>query len=1172
MIMTNQSIRSKLADALIVLIAAVLYALFARAILSSFPSINFTSVIHPWIGVALAILIRNLRRYLPGVFLGTITVDIVIAGSVAAGLPIAFSSTLTVLCGAWLISRSSKFDPGLLTLRDYLRLLFLGGCISGFIGATARSGILLVNGVLQTDAFFSYLFHWWMGDALTVALLTSSALIFLATKFQKLKPTQSYEAIFLLGLSFLVGQVVFLGWFGDIIGTMPVGYWMFLFVAWVAVRLGTPGTIFVLMMTAVQALSGVYFRVGFFGGDAINAGLANYWLYMMILSVVGMALATYVSERGAAAAQIQRLSHLYAALTHCNQAIVRCSSKEELLPEICRIAVQFGGMKAAWVGFPDETNTLVRPVAAEGIDINYLQGIRISLDGDDPNGRGPSGTVIRDNQPFWCQDFKNDPRTAPWHAIGERLDLGATAAVPLHRNGKPIGAFSMYTEQANSFDEAARDLLLRLGQDISYALENYEHEAERKRNEEILRGESLQTLSQRDHALREITQGVVITNAMRQATYINDAFIRQTGYLKEEVLGRSCSLLQGPDTSQETVDRMRSLLNSNLPFQGEILNYRKDGTTFWNDMSITPVFDEEGKLLQWVGVQRDITEQKQAEAQIHLAANVFAQGKEAIVISNADRNIVMVNKAFSDITGYSEIEVLGKAVRTLYSGYKSEEIYGAMIESLEKLGHWQGEIWNRRKNGEVYLEWLSISCSIDADGKLSHYVGIFSDITQHREAEERMHWLSHFDPLTGLPNRTLLEDRCKQAISMVHGSGDPMALMFLDLDHFKNINETIGHRCGDLLLVELANRMTFITREQDTVSRLGGDDFVLALPGINASGAAQIAERVMATIARPFEIEEHEISISGSIGIAMYPVDGSDFETLIKCADMAMFRAKQDGRNNYCFFTADIQTRTVRTLQLDNALRRVLERGQLLLHYQPQVSLHDGCIIGVEALLRWQHPEFGMISPVEFIPIAESNGMILSIGEWVMLTAARQMKAWMDEGFAPMIMSVNLSAVQFRHPSLPDLVMRVLDEVGLSSEYFELELTESAAMENPLAATAMMDELYRRGIRMSIDDFGTGYSSLAHLKRFKVYKLKIDRSFVSDIPNDSDDKAIVCAVINLAGGLGLQTIAEGVETEEQLSFLRENGCQEMQGYFYSRPLPADQLAILLRGKTPQQQS
>jgi diguanylate cyclase (GGDEF)-like protein len=396
---------------------------------------------------------------------------------------------------------------------------------------------------------------------------------------------------------------------------------------------------------------------------------------------------------------------------------------------------------------------------------------------------------------------------------------------------------------------------------------------------------------------------------------------------------------------------------------------------------------------------------------------------------------------------------------------------------------------------------------------------------------------------------------------MAKRNSQEIAVIFLDLDHFKDINDSLGHSIGDDLLIESAARLTSLVREEDTVARLGGDEFIILLPNTPMEGASQVAQKLLDTFKTSFHIENHELSISTSIGIALYPNDGADFETLYKNADTAMYRAKQEGRNNFCFFTEEMQHKTTRNLELGNALRHALERNELQLHYQPQFSTQSGNIIGAEALLRWSHPEFGSVSPAEFIPISEENGTILSIGEWVLQSAAKQAKAWMDRGYPPIIMAVNLSAVQFRSPNLPLLVTAIVEEVGLPPEYLELELTESVAMHDPQKAITIMNDLHERGIRMSIDDFGTGYSSLSYLKKFKVYKLKIDQSFVRDLTTDSDDKAIVSTVISMAKHLGMTTIAEGVETVGQLNYLQEQGCNEIQGYYFSKPLSADDFEL-----------
>jgi diguanylate cyclase (GGDEF)-like protein/PAS domain S-box-containing protein len=736
-----------------------------------------------------------------------------------------------------------------------------------------------------------------------------------------------------------------------------------------------------------------------------------------------------INARKAAEDRIQRLTSLYAALSQCNQAIVRCTSEAELFPQICRDVVCFGGMKMAWIGMLDATGRQVVPTASFGDGLAYLEGITITTDADDPHGRGPVGIAIRENRAVWCQDYLNDPLTAPWQARAAGFGWGGMAALPLHRNGAVVGAFALYAGEANAFDDDVRALLQEMAVDISYALDGFERDASLK-----------------------------------------------------------------------------------------------------------------------------------------LAAAVFEQGQEGIMITDTRGRILRVNRAFSEISGYSEAEALGQGASLLSSGRQGKEFYREMWETIDTTGHWQGEIWNRRKDGHIYPEWLAISRVLGPDGQPSHYIGIFNDITRHKEAEVRIQRLAHFDALTGLPNRALLSDRARHAISMAQRSHEPLAVLFLDLDHFKNINDTLGHRIGDELLVEIAARMKAVMRDEDTVSRQGGDEFIVVLPGTDADGAAHAAGRLIEAIAVAFKVEQFELVVTPSIGIAMYPNDGEDFNTLSKCADTAMYRAKQQGRNAFCFFTAEMQEHSARILQLEGALRHALARNELHLHYQPQISLRDGSIIGAEALLRWRHPELGAVSPAEFIPVAEEGGLILPIGEWVLRSAARQMKAWIDGGLAPMIVAVNLSAVQFRHAHLPELVSRILAEEGLAPQYLELELTEGVAMNDPLAAIAVIDDLHARGIRVSIDDFGTGYSSLSYLKRFQVYKLKIDQSFVRDISVDPEDRAIVGSVIGLAENLGLRTIAEGVETEEQLAFLRQQGCQEVQGYYFSRPLPADEFEAFVRGR------
>ncbi len=568
-------------------------------------------------------------------------------------------------------------------------------------------------------------------------------------------------------------------------------------------------------------------------------------------------------------------------------------------------------------------------------------------------------------------------------------------------------------------------------------------------------------------------------------------------------------------------------------------------------------FQEDGTLVRMFGTIQDITKSKQMVASLHKLSLAVEQSPNAIVITDTDGNIEYVNTEFTRNTGYSPDEVIGENPRILQSHQTASSTYDDMWEHLTKGEIWKGELINQRKDKSVYIESAIIAPVKEEDGKVTNYIAIKEDITNKKRAEEYIENLAHFDQLTGLANRTLLNDRVSYLLGMAKRTQKHFTVMFLDLDHFKNINDSLGHTLGDKVLIETAKRIKGLIRVEDTVARLGGDEFILIFPETDSNAAIHVATKLIEEISKPSIIELHELTITPSIGIAIYPDDGEDFDTLLKNADTAMYKVKNDSRNNFHFFTQEMQKNSARNLELSNALRHALKRGELELYYQPQIAIEDGRVIGAEALLRWNHPVLGMISPAEFIPIAEDSGQIIEIGTWVLRTALLEMKRWIESGFDPLIVAVNISAIQFKQPNFSKLIIDALQEIEVPHKCLELELTEAVAMHNPKTVITIMNQLHDLGIRMSIDDFGTGYSSLSYLKQFKVYKLKIDQSFIHDIATDGDDRSIVSAIIDMANNLGLQTIAEGVETAEQLSFLRLHGCNEIQGYYFSKPLRAD---------------
>ncbi len=665
-------------------------------------------------------------------------------------------------------------------------------------------------------------------------------------------------------------------------------------------------------------------------------------------------------------------------------------------------------------------------------------------------------------------------------------------------------------------------------------------------------------------AVEQSPNTIVITDSEGIIEYVNPQFSRISGYESQEAIGNAMRIHQSGMTADPVYEDLWRTIKSGQMWRGDLLNKTKRGTLYWEDVCISPIFDENGRITNFLSEQINITARKQAEEQIHLFEKVFVNANEAILISDANNNVLAVNPAFTAISGYTAEEVLGRNPHILASGLMDADFYRKMWASLATTGKWQGEIVDRRKDGQIYAEWLSVSALHNDDGKLTHYVALMTDISERKAAEERMSFLAQHDILTGLPNRMLFLDRLQQAITYAERQQTNVAILFLDLDRFKNVNDTVGHQIGDALLQEVARRIRFCVRSSDTISRQGGDEFVIMLPSLEDLGdIVHVVDKLIENIGKPYYLNGHVMHVTTSVGVSVYPQDGSESEALIRNADTAMYQAKYAGRNDYRFFTQEMNRAIATRVRMENKLRHALHNAELLLHYQPKVNLRTGEIIAVEALVRWQHPEDGLVSPAEFIPIAEETGMIVPLGEWVLNEACRQNQEWRMMGLREIVMAVNLSPAQFQDRELISVVLAALASSGMPASSLELEITESAMMRSPDQAIIMLNKISALGIRVSIDDFGTGYSSLSHLKKFPIDELKVDQSFVRDLTIDNDDAAIVSAVIGMAKSLGLSVIAEGVETLEQLRFLEGLDCDQIQGYLFSKPLPADEFRKLL---------
>ena len=670
-------------------------------------------------------------------------------------------------------------------------------------------------------------------------------------------------------------------------------------------------------------------------------------------------------------------------------------------------------------------------------------------------------------------------------------------------------------------------------------------------------------------ALDSAANAIVVTDIDARIEWANPAFTKLSGFSLEEAIGRNPGeLVNSGKHDQRFYREMWETILSGQVWRGDIVNRNKAGDLYDTSLVIAPVIDGAGTIRHFVAILQDITERKRIELELQIAATAF-ESQEGMFVTDASNVILRVNRAFADITGYPAAEAVGNTPALLASGRHDAAFHIAMREEIARNGTWQGEIWHRRKNGEVHPEWLTITAVKNSSGEISRYVGTLTDITARKAAEDEIRHLAFYDPLTLLPNRRLLLDRLHQALAISARSKRLGALLFLDLDNFKTLNDTLGHDKGDLLLQQIAQRLATCVREGDTVARLGGDEFVVMLEDLSplsADAAAQaeiVGEKILGSLAQPYALAGHEYHSTSSIGVTLFSGQRETVEDLLKRADLAMYQAKTAGRNTLRFFDPQMQATVTARVALETALREALRERQFVLHYQPQV---DGVnrTIGAEALVRWQHPQRGLLVPAEFVTLAEESGLILQLGEWILDVACARLVAWAKQpGLAHLTLATNVSVRQFRHPGFVKLVRAALERSGAEPRKLKLELTEHLLANDMKDTLEKMTELRACGVRFSLDDFGTGRASLSYLKQLPFDELKIDQSFVRDALTDPNDATIARTIVALGQSLGLAVVAEGVETEGQRAFLASNGCDVYQGHLFGQPLPLDRFEQLL---------
>jgi len=870
-----------------------------------------------------------------------------------------------------------------------------------------------------------------------------------------------------------------------------------------------------------------------------------------------------------AAAGAAQLATMYAALSATNEALLYATGEHDLYHRVCDAAVSAGRFLSAAVLVPEaDEPPSVRVVAAAGGFAVGLQGLRVTTAPDTAQGRGLVGEALRSGVPAISNDYQDDPRTLPWRELTRRASAAA-AALPFSRGDGSVGVLLLHAGERDAFHGDTVDLLERMARNLSYALGNFEREAERTR--------ALQALQHSEEKFRNILDSIedayYEVDVGGKPVHYNGAFYRMLGH-EGPVDDLDYKMFQTPEMAASVFQTFNEVFRTGVSKTNQHWEFvHRSGRPIQVEGSVRLVRDEHGQPAGFRGILRDITSRLQMDqalreseerfrALTHLSSDWYWEVDTEYRFTRMDNPL-----------GHGEHAphpMIGKIIWETPFGIQDKDGWEGFRRTMAAREKFRDVIMHRRlADGTPYYVSLSGEPLYDAAGRCIGYRGITKEITDQKVAEEQIQYLAQHDVLTGLPNRMMFSNLLNVAIANARRTDRRFAVFFIDLDRFKFINDTLGHEAGDLLLKEVTARFRQTLRASDVISRLGGDEFVVLVQDVaDMEQASVVATKMLHAAIRPFSLMGHECRVTASIGIAMYPDDGADEQVLMKNADSAMYCAKEEGKNNFQFYSKEISSQSLERLTIETHLRSALERDEFSLQYQAKVDLKSHAITGVEALLRWHNQALGFVSPIKFIPIAEETGLIVSIGRWVLRAACRQNVAWQRQGLPPINMAINISARQFADDSLVRDIQQVLAETGMDPTRLELEITEGMIIHSVDRAIKLLTAIKAMGVRLAIDDFGTGYSSLGQLKNFPIDTLKVDRSFIRDLATDSEDKAITTAIIAMGKTLSLTVVAEGVETLEQQDFLRAQACDEMQGYYFSKPVAPEAFADLLRSHVP----